>query len=336
MSSFEQASYLTQVRRLREMAIVVVRQYPIKVRSVEFIKYSSNAIFKITDCSDKKYILRISPAHFHTKNAMLEEFEWLNSILKSTKLSVPKPVHNHAGEDIVEHQHPGISEIRYCALFEWIEGRHFWKAINEKYAYHVGALTAQLEKSGQGIKSKHRIYWNAEGLVGTTQPRYTNLEQLTGVPHEQNEIIKMARRCAYAKLKEYEHRHPEKLGLIHEDLNPNNIIIMKGRYSVIDFDDCGVGFYGYDLAAPLFAFEYLTEDEKKKDFSSLKEALYQGYADYIPLTQEDIDMIPYFLLVRKLNAISALELRKSNPKMRPWFLKAVERAALFFKLNKME
>ncbi len=335
MRPFEQASYLTQVRRFREMAIAVVNQYPIKVRSIEFIKYSANAIFKITDYRGKKYMLRISPANFHTKEAMLEEFEWLNSILNSTEISVPKPIYNHAGQYIIEHHHPGMSEIRYCALFEWVEGRHLWNAINEKYAYHVGALTAQLEKSGQNIKCKHRLYWDAEGLVGTMQPRYANLEQLTGLPHEQNEVIKIARRCAYAKLKEYEHKHPEKLGLIHEDLNPNNIIILRGRYNVIDFDDCGVGFYGYGLAEPLCAFEHLAEGEQKKDFSALKAALYRGYGDHIPLSRDDIEMIPYFLLVRKLNTISALSLRKHNPKMRPWFLKTVERVVSFFKLNKI-
>ena len=129
---------------------------------------------------------------------------------------------------------------------------------------------------------------------------------------------------------------PEKLGLIHEDLNPNNIIILKDKYSVIDFDDCGVGIYGYDLAAPLFAFEYLTEGEKNKNFELLKNALYQGYADHISLTQDDIDMIPYFLLTRKLTAISALELRKDHAKLRPWFLQSIERAITFFKSNIMK
>ena len=72
-------------------------------------------------------MLRISPANFHTKNAILEEFEWLNCILKSTALSVPKPIYSSQGEYLVEHNHPGVSGIRYCALFEWIEGRHLWK-----------------------------------------------------------------------------------------------------------------------------------------------------------------------------------------------------------------
>ena len=45
---FEQTSYLMQVRRLRELAIAVVAKYPIKVKRLDFIKYSANAIFKIT------------------------------------------------------------------------------------------------------------------------------------------------------------------------------------------------------------------------------------------------------------------------------------------------
>lgn len=329
-----QASYLMQVRRLRELAKIVISNYPIKVKSLDFIKYAANAIFKITDTCNKRYMLRVSPADFHTRSAILEEFEWLNCILRTTEITVPRPVCSDEGKYLIEYKHTEISEPRYCSLFDWVEGRHLWKSINKDYAYNLGILTAQLASSGKQVKAKNRNYWTAEGLVGTDKPRYVNLDHLTGVSKEQQKIITAARHCAYTKLKKYEIAHPSKVGLIHEDLNPNNIIILKNHYGVIDFDDCGIGIYGYDLTAPLFAFEYLTEEDKKKDFNLLKEALYQGYSKYVSLTQEDIDMIPYFLLTRKLTAIAALELRKDNPKLGLWFLNAVERAVKYFKLNK--
>lgn len=59
--SFEQPSYLTQVRRLRALAVEVAKLYPFKIKALEFIKYSANAIFKITDTQNKQYVLRIAP-----------------------------------------------------------------------------------------------------------------------------------------------------------------------------------------------------------------------------------------------------------------------------------
>ena len=330
---FDQTSYLTQVRRLREIAIEAVKQYPIKVKAVEFIKYGDNAIFKITDARNKKYLLRIHPANYHTKEAILEEFNWLIHILKTTDISVPKPLVSKEGHFLVEHKHPELAAHRYCALFEWIEGRFLWKGINKQYAYKVGALTAQLHATGKKVQFKHRHYWDLEGLVGTTKARYANVEQMTDISKKQQELITAARRCVYQKLKSYQKSHPEQIGIIHDDLNPNNIIINKNHMGVIDFDDCGIGFLPYDLTAPLFAFEYLTEGDKKKDYQILEEALYLGYSDHAEISQKDIDMGPYFMLARKLTSAASLELRKNNPKLRAWFHQAIQRTITYYKKN---
>lgn len=329
-----QGSYLSQVRRLKVLAIEVVKQYPIKVRKIEFIQYGANAIFKVTDSRQKKYLLRINPTAHHTKKAILEEFKWLNVILKTTALAVPKPIFSNEGQYLVEHTHSDISTMRYCSMFEWLEGRFLWNGINNKYAYHVGSLTAQLEAVGTKVKTSHRQYWDTEGLVGIKKPRLCNVEKLTGISRKHQEIITDARRCAYKKIKIYENKYPHKLGLIHEDLNPNNIIVQNGNYGAIDFDDCGVGIYGYDLMAPLFAFEYLTEGDKKKEYNVLKDALFQGYADNTLLSQEDLDIFPYFMLAKKLCSITAMEIRKDNPKLKPWFQIAIDRTIAFYKLNK--
>src|SRR5437870_4100567 len=42
MEPFEQASYLVQVRRLRELAGVALAHYPIKVQSCDFVNHGEN------------------------------------------------------------------------------------------------------------------------------------------------------------------------------------------------------------------------------------------------------------------------------------------------------
>lgn len=330
MIPFEQSSYLAQVGRLRELAIEVVKQYLIKVRSIDFIKYSANAIFRVTDTKNKKFALRIHPAGYHTKQAVLEEIKWLHHILKTTDLVVPKPTCTVDGQYLIAGKHPTILLQRFCDMFEWLPGKTRWKSIDKKYAYHLGATIAQLQKNGQGIKIKHRYYWSAEGLVGTDEAKFYNVEKLSNVTENQQKIITKARRSVYHVLKHYEESHKNKIGLIHGDMQPNNFLVNKNKYAIIDFDDCGVGLYGDDLAVALFAFEYLTEGQKNKSFDELKAALFGGYSNYMPLTQEDINLSPYFLLARKLVTIGWLELRRDNPKLSVYYREAVTRAIKYF------
>lgn len=324
--SFEQPSYLTQVRRLRALAVEVAKLYPFKIKILEFIKYSANAIFKITDTQNKQYVLRINPIEHHTHQAILEEIRWLNHITNSTDLLVPKPVKTIDEHYVVKTD---IPSSRFCMVFEWLPGKKRWNSINEQYAYELGTMIAQLQKSGQGIEMQHRNYWLTEGLSGTDKARFYNLDQLTDVSIEEQKHITTARKLVYEQLKQYEMARKDKTGVIHSDVQPNNILVHQRHYSVIDFDECGIGFYGDDLAVALGAFEHVAEGNKHKSFTKLKESLFNGYSRYMPLSEEDIQLNPYFMLARRLMTIAWLEAQKNNPGLRYYYPIAIERAIQF-------
>ena len=328
--SFEHVSYLTQVKRLRELATEVVKLYPFQVKTMKFIKFSANAIFKITDIQDKQYILRINPIGHHSQQGILEEIAWIHHIINTTSLVVPTPVKTMDEQYVVEAKHPLISSSRFCMVFEWLPGKKRWKSINEQYACNLGSVSARLQKSGQGLVMKHRHNWLADSLAGTDTARFYNIDQLSEVSLEEQKNITTARRAVHDKLKHYEIVHKDKTGVIHSDLQPNNILVYKGQHAVIDFDDCGVGFYGYDLAGALCAFEHVTEADKSKDFMKLSGALFNGYSKFMPLSEEDMQLIPYFMLASKLMTISWLEARKANSSLRYYFPIAIKRAIHFF------
>lgn len=335
MNSIDDTSYLMKVRKLRKFALEAASKYPIKISTIDFIHYGANAIFKVTDTKHKKYMLRIHSKNYHTKEAILEEFKWLDHILKTTDLCVPKILQSRTGESLIEESHAAILESRYCSMFKWIEGRRFWKGINNNYAYQLGVVMGKLQHNGRSVRTKHRYYWDADGLVGTQKAKFWNIEKLSDISPKQQELITAARQCVHHKLKQYEKSYPGKSGLIHADLNPNNIIVNKNHYAVIDFDDCGIGLYGYDIANALHAFQHLIKGSPEKDFNALSDALFEGYSEYMPFTQNDINMLPYFLLAQKLNGIGALELRKDNSRLHSYFLNAVEEAIRFFTMNKL-
>lgn len=330
-NKIDQVTYLMQVRKLRKLAFDIVSNYPIKISAINLITYGANAIFKVTDNRNKKYVLRILSSNYHTKEAVLEELKWLEFILKKIDIRVPKAIQNKTGNYIVKTDD---HEPRYCNMFQWIEGKRLWKGIDKNYAYHLGKIMGQLQKNGRGLKIRHRIYWDTEGLVGTKRPRYWNLDNLSSISIKQQDIIKHARQCAYEQLIKYEKFYPEKSGLIHGDLQPNNILVQKSEYAVIDFDDCGIGLFGYDIANALHAFQNLIKGSPEKNYHILEHALIEGYREDMPFDQRDVDILPCFILAQKLNGVAALELRKDTPKLRSYFPIAVEDAINFFKTIK--
>ena len=70
-----------------------------------FIKYSANAIFKITDIQKKQYVLRINPTGRHTQLAILEEISWIHHMISTTNLSVPLPVKTIDAQYVIEAKH---------------------------------------------------------------------------------------------------------------------------------------------------------------------------------------------------------------------------------------
>jgi Ser/Thr protein kinase RdoA (MazF antagonist) len=82
-------------------------------------------------------------------------------------------------------------------------------------------------------------------------------------------------------------------GMIHADLHDGNLLVGgDGRLTVIDFDDCAFGWYGYDIAVGL----YHQQDSSR--FGALSEAFVRGYRTRRELTDETLALIPMFLLVR--------------------------------------
>jgi Ser/Thr protein kinase RdoA (MazF antagonist) len=63
---------------------------------------------------------------------------------------------------------------------------------------------------------------------------------------------------------------------------------------VIDFDDCGFGWYMYDAATPVSFYEH------EPQVPALIESWKRGYRRVIELSKEDEAEIPTFVMLRRL------------------------------------
>ena len=87
---------------------------------------------------------------------------------------------------------------------------------------------------------------------------------------------------------------PDRFGLIHCDLRLANLLVDGEAVKVIDFDDCGFGWYMYDAATPVSFYEH------EPQVPELIDAWVSGYRRVARLPAEDEAEIPTFVMLRRL------------------------------------
>ena len=65
---------------------------------------------------------------------------------------------------------------------------------------------------------------------------------------------------------------PDAYGLIHADLYPENVLFKAGKAYPIDFEDCGYGYWIWDIAVALCQWAW------NKDWERMRDAFREGYA----------------------------------------------------------
>lgn len=324
MIPFEQTGYRTQVRRLRGLALQALNLFEIDVASVQFVNHGENTTFKIIAKDKAAYLLRIHRNNYHSPAALREEITWLKE-LSRRGFQVPKPVRSRNGRWVVAVELPGVGS-RHCDVFHWIEGRFLSKSISEADMSKIGEFLAKMQMVGTRMKCTQRRYWTSEGLVGSS-PKFGSLDRLQGIRTDEQRLLTATRKKILARLKSYEKRHPEKMGLIHADLHFNNLLKTKsGAIAAIDFDDCGFGFHVYDLVIPLISVEYhLRENKRHGSLPRYKKALLNGYSRVKELTARDLDLLENLIIARKLLMLGWLQSRSDNPKLKIRILKHARR-----------
>ena len=87
---------------------------------------------------------------------------------------------------------------------------------------------------------------------------------------------------------------PNRFGLIHADLRLGNLLIHNGNIRVIDFDDSGSSWFGYDLGAALSFME------DRDDVPALVDAWVRGYRRNAALSASEETELTTFIMLRRL------------------------------------
>jgi Ser/Thr protein kinase RdoA (MazF antagonist) len=271
--------------------------------TAELITVSENATYRVTDpAGSVRAVLRVHRLGYHPPGAIESELAWLDALREEAGVRTPRVLPARDGTRVLTVDDPDGGPPRDCVLFELLPGHE--PATDRLTADFepLGALTARMHRHARGWRRPPwfvRFHWNDDAAFGAGTPdtpagRWGRWRDGVGVGTAEAEILGRLERTLRARLAGFG-TGPARYGLIHADLRLANLLVDgPGDVSVIDFDDCGFGWYLYDLGAALSFIEHLPEVPEVVD------AWVRGYRTQAELPAADVAEIPTFILLRRL------------------------------------
>ncbi|WP_042355719.1 phosphotransferase enzyme family protein [Bacillus rubiinfantis] len=293
---------IASLEKFNEIALNALAYFPFLTSStLQLLNYSENSTYLVEGKSGDQYILRVGRPLYHTKEEINSELAWLQSLDKHVSIKVSLPVVGAGGEYVHEVTHDNISY--YCVVFTFLNGISPDEENEDELVKQfqiIGEITAHLHQHSvenrDELKSIKRLHWDYDAILGPA-PKWGRWQDGLAITSEREALFEQVAQKIKKRLIDFG-KGPDRYGLIHSDLRLANLLVEGNDLNVIDFDDCGYGWYVYDIAASLSFIEH------KPYVPALISSWLKGYRKVRPLTQEEEQEIPTFIMMRRLQLIA--------------------------------
>ncbi|HEY8717803.1 phosphotransferase enzyme family protein [Pengzhenrongella sp.] len=274
---------------------------------ITLLSVSENASFLVRIDGRPSGVTRVSRPGYIADASFLEgEIAWVAAIGSDTDLTVTSHVPT-AGAP----RHAAIVDTNgaswMCVTTAYVEGRILEDLADQaSYYAEIGRSTAVLHEHARSWRTPDgfaRHAWEVTDMVGPAS-RWGRWEA-ANLDDGDRLLFARAETKALALLAPIE-KTPATWGLIHADLRPSNIMINGGELTIIDFDDCGYGWFMYDFASALSFMEHSDEAP------AMARNWVAGYREVIPLTADDLRAGCALSMVRRLQMLGWTTTHRSD------------------------
>ncbi|MGE4611390.1 MAG: phosphotransferase [Paracoccaceae bacterium] len=262
--------------------------------TLSLINVAENETY-LVEAPDYKAILRLHRIGYHSKRAIESELAWSSALARDTGIETPSAI---AGRNaaLVQTVTPNGLPSQHAVLFEFIEGAHPDESQDLATAFHnLGLIAAQTHLHSitwQRPKPFERLTWDRDAVFGET-PTWSDWRDAPNVTTDLRRILERAQRTVTHRLTAYG-QDAGRYGLIHADMRLANLLLLGDNTCLIDFDDCGFGWFMYDFAA---AISFI---EDSSQIPALRTAWLAGYRSIRTLTAEDEQIIDTLIILRRM------------------------------------
>ena len=268
--------------------------------AMSLIVLSENVTFRVDIDGAPRLVVRLArPGYGGGAGHIRSELDWIEA-LREAGIPTPAPVRGADGE-LVQRIRDEDDEVWLASAFEFVTG----EVLEDRpgFAAHgrgIGELTARLHTQARNWRRPEgfaRFDWELGDMVGPAA-RWGDWRDARLADRERELLEEAERRAKRVLAEAGDSRTPERWGLIHADLRPSNAILRpEGELVVIDFDDCGGGWYRYDFAAALTFYEH------REEALELAAGWIEGYRETLPLHWADLDEACAWSMIRRLTML---------------------------------
>ena len=301
MRPFKELSRRARLFRLRELAISALEAYGLVGARLDFIQYFENIIYRV-DVPGKattsvtgehylpnRYVLRIHA--MGDREAIASELTWLKALSREAGLPVPAPVSTLNGQLLTTIMTPGIPNGRVVTLMRWLDGRKIQAGLRPKHLTALGQVVAQLHNFSAVWKPPagfSRPHWDWRAQMGGSHFKFSMEELVASMPDRFRQPFLEVSQAAKRVMERFG-KSPHAYGMIHADLYAENVLFKAGEAYPIDFEDCGYGYWMWDIAVALCQWAW------GEDWERMREAFFDGYSRLRSLPEEQTQQLDLFV-----------------------------------------
>ena len=285
-----------------DVAQLALRQYDIGTdATLRLLNLSENATYLVEDGSTRS-ILRVHRQDYHRPHEIESELDWLQALQTDSDVTVPSVLPASDGRRLVTVEGEETGGIaRHVVHFGMVAGAEPDEGSLTLDDFHtLGRITAALHDHSQRWERPAgfgRFSWDWEHSLGA-RPRWGRWHDAEGVGPAEQQVLERAQALLHDRLQAYG-TGSDVYGLIHADLRLANLLVDPDptgtpNITVIDFDDCGFGWYFYDFGT---AVSFIEHDPALPEW---QDAWVSGYRTRRDLPASDEDMLASFVLLRRL------------------------------------
>ena len=339
MKPFKELTRRARLVRLRQLAESALDSFSLKNPRLHFLQYNENAIYRVdvtgrplvsnSPYLPNRYLLRVHA--MNDADAIASELTWLVALNREAGLPVPAPVTTFDGNLVATIVTPGMLNGRVVSLMHWLDGQKLQKGLRSHHLTALGRVVAQLHEFAadwQQPKGFSRFTWDWDSQLGGSMFNHSREELIASMPRKFREPFEIVSQKAKQTMKSLG-TGSDAFGMIHADLYPENVLFKNGQAYPIDFEDCGFGYWMWDIAVALCKWAW------DDDWERMCDAFHEGYAQVRALPEKQWKLLDLFVATQFATMLFwASEFLKHDPMRKdvyqPWRNESGENLLRYF------
>ncbi|MBX2867190.1 MAG: phosphotransferase [Acidiferrobacterales bacterium] len=315
------AAQLPVLQNIATQALQLWDQVPHDAEAV-LINVSENITFLVR-AAGWRSILRLHRPNYHSIQAIESELAWSKALRDEKVVQTPGVYPGKNGSLIQSVDIPQWRETRQMVMFAFVPGDTPSETDHlEPMFLQLGEIAARMHcHSVSWIRPNQfqRFTWNTEAVFGSA-PTWGHWRNAPNLARSSMVVLSRLENTLLKRLELFGAER-DQYGLIHADMRFANLLVDNGETRLIDFDDCGFSWFLYDFAATVSFIE------DHPELPQLQQAWVRGYQRHRTLTDDEMNEIPTFVMLRRMALLAWIGSHIDAPEPRelaPHFARVTE------------